>query len=199
MIAEPLQSSSTKSLFCIAILGVVLAGCSTTGPLTQTPEFEVAGKVSVRTDQQARSGRFIWRQFADFMELEVWGPLGQGRVRLVGTERAITVTQGDRVLAQGDASLVMYEQLGWYVPLPVFNAWLQGAHHEDYDYVPVPPQATPTVGDTGRPQADVLFSQLGWQVHLSRFELRGGELRPGRISAHKDGLKVLVVAARSAG
>ena len=172
----------TKPFFLLAILMAVAAGCAHQPIPPEAVLFSIDGKISVRNGQQGRSGRFAFKEYAQFLELEVWGPLGQGRTQLSGNEDSLTLTQGDKVLAQGDAESLMREQLGWYVPLAVFSAWLQGTPHADY----------PLAGVETTQQAQ-RFLQAGWQVELSRFVEAGNVRRPGRISAVKGELRVLLI------
>ncbi len=44
--------------------------------------FELNGKMAVRNAAERYSARFIWRQSGRVFDIDVWGPLGQGRVHL---------------------------------------------------------------------------------------------------------------------
>ncbi|MEM7098465.1 MAG: outer membrane lipoprotein LolB [Pseudomonadota bacterium] len=174
----------SKSLFCIVILLLFLSGCRSLDVGETQPDFVSSGKVSLKTPNQARSGRFSWEEYrADangvHYVLEVWGPLGQGRTRLAGTDEFLEIIQNGKILAQGESQLLMLEHLGWSVPLDVLSAWIKGAPHPDtpFDEMATEPGAR-------------LFNQARWQVTLSRFE----GVHPTRISAVRGTLKVLLVS-----
>ncbi len=150
--------------------------------------FATDGKISVRRGTQGNSGRFAFSQYVDSLVLEIWGPLGQGRVRLAGNEDQLILSRGGKTLAAGDAASLMQEQLGWYVPLDVFSAWLQGAPHDGFRVEWLDQSAQLSS-----------FRQLNWQVELSRFGQSQDLRRPGRIDAVSGDLRVLLVTRSSQG
>ena len=184
MIAKKCISRSVdfaKPLFYIVILTVGLYGCVHSPPSPERPLFSTGGKISIRQGTKGSSGRFSFEQYDTSIALEVWGPLGQGRTRLAGNEQRLQLTQGDKTLAAGPAAELMQQQLGWYVPLNVFSAWLQGQPHPDFP-----------VDWRLQDSQQQRFVQLDWEVEFSRFG-SAPEGQPGRISATKQGLRVLLV------
>ena len=146
--------------------------------------FTAQGKVSIKTSSQGRSGRFSWESFdarsgQSHYVLEVWGPLGQGRTRLAGTDDQLTITQGGKLLAQGASYQIMLEHLGWSVPLTVLDSWIKGIPHPQLPH----DELAAEIGERS-------FTQAQWQVTLSRFE----ENYPTRISATRGALRVLLVS-----
>ncbi len=201
MIADWPCQARTKSLFCIAIFyrlgcrtaavalcAASLAACMPgTSPKPQTTaaglEFEVTGKLAVRNAQRGQSMRFRWRQYPQHYVIEVWGPLGQGRVHLHGTADFMTVERGDEIVAAGVPAEVMQAQLGWSLPVQVLSRWIVGEPHPDY-------MVTQLAKDK-RGQVNG-FTQAGWQVSLSAIELRQRRSTPGRIVAARQAQKITV-------
>ena len=85
-------------LFLIALsVSTLLSACAVLPPLGEglAADFRVRGKIGVH-DQSSAAGSFSasfdWIQAGDAFAIELWGPLGQGRTRLTGDAKAVTVT-----------------------------------------------------------------------------------------------------------
>jgi outer membrane lipoprotein LolB len=179
--------------FHIFLLLTGLSGCqSLPAPAPGPGSFSLKGKVAVSEGGERFSANLLWQQDAEDFRIDLWGPLGQGRVRLVkqGQEVRLESTAGE-VLAEGESERVMREQLGWSLPVAVLPAWVQGrplagVAAEDVRY-----------DEAGRITA---FRQLGWAVALEGYQTLSGELGarslPSRVKALSDTASVrLVVSA----
>ena len=175
-----------KSLFLQAILlNVVLLGCAGRAPSQQENwDFWVSGKLAVTSAGEGHSARFNWRQLADHYEIEVWGPLGQGRTQLSGDAQQMTVKRGTRLLDSGHPDDVMLRHLGWTFPVDALPAWLRGNPHADLALSAVDED------DDGLVHG---FRQAGWLVGFERFKQFDQGVRPRRITATRDDYRVRVV------
>lgn len=149
----------------LQVLILLLAGCAVTpttpvGPPT-ADDFELVGKLAVVDGSNSVSARFRWRQIDDQFAIELWGPLGQGRLRLEGDARTLRVVDAaGAVLTEGPHEAVMQRELGWTLPLAVLPDWVRGRPHAGLP-------ATARVSDAaGRL---VGFQQLEWSVELGRW------------------------------
>ena len=182
------MNSAPKSLFLKVILicgMLILAGC-VSQPLDREEswDFRVLGKLAVKDAQTGHSARFDWRQVGRIYDVEVWGPLGQGRTRLVGDATRMTVTRGAEVLANGHPDDVMMAHLGWVVPVDALPAWLRGD--------PYPELALASVVEDAHGRM-TSFHQAGWTVDFERYKVFGAEEKPGRITAVRGDYRVRVV------
>ena len=186
MIADWRRFQVHKSLFLKAILlNVLIAGCAQQNakPTFDTLDFTAVGKIGVRAAERGYSARFRWQQQGQRYAVEVWGPLGQGRTLLEGNPQLMTVSRGDKVLAQGDPVQVMQTHLGWSVPVGILPAWLQGAAADQLSV------QAPQTDEQGRL---VGFEQAGWQVSFSRFREFAQKISPAKIIAARGEQKVTV-------
>ena len=188
MIAENFLASRLKYLIFKVILYLFgVAGCAATAPLSSTApvEFEVLGKIGVRNGQQGYSAQFTWRQYFDGYQVEVWGPLGQGRTRLEGRKEAATmlVWRGDRLLGQGAPQQIMMDNLGWSMPVDVLPFWMRGQPHGK---IPVMHEIRDASGRFVR------FSQAGWQVEMNRYATAQART-PGRVVARQADRTITVI------
>ena len=145
----------------LALLLGALAGCTGLPVVPEAPEtFVLTGKVGVREADESFSANLLWHQKGEAFEIDLWGPLGQGRVKLVKKDGEISLESAKGVLAQGDPEQVMQTHLGWSLPLDVLPAWVQGAPFPD---LPVSGLSEDASGNVSG------FEQAGWAVVLERY------------------------------
>lgn len=141
---------------------LLIAGCAGLPGQPETPEtFVLTGKVGVREADDSFSANLLWHQMGDAFEIDLWGPLGQGRVKLIKKNDEISLESEKGVLARGEPEAVMRTHLGWSLPLEVLPAWVQGG----------PFDGIPATGLRQDEAGRVLeFEQLGWEVVLERYQ-----------------------------
>lgn len=158
---EPAALTSIRRLPA-AVCCLLIAGCAGLPSQPETPEtFVLTGKVGVREADESFSANLLWHQMGESFEIDVWGPLGQGRVKLVKKGGEISLESDRGVLARGEPEAVMRTHLGWSLPLEVLPAWVQGGPLENV-----------TATDLRQDEAGrvVGFEQLGWAVVLERYQ-----------------------------
>lgn len=147
--------------------------------------FQILGKIGVKQAGDGFSANFDWRQHTQARyEIDVWGPLGQGRTQLKGDQGAMQVSRGDQVLALGQPDEVMLAHLGWSIPLDVLPAWIRGVPAAQYGV------DDRRFDDQGR---FVEFTQAGWAVTLDRYDQRKDIMTPGRIKASQADKTITVI------
>lgn len=175
----------------LCLLGVLLlAGCVGNPPPSPSADFWIKGKIGVVYGDRAFSARFVWAQQGDRFDIDLWGPLGQGRTRLRGRGQQLEVLDGEGgVLAAGQPQALMLERLGWSLPLDLFLDWLNGR-----------PSARAPVRDQRHDAQNRLtsFEQLDWRVNYDRFQAFPSGVLPRRVTAEKEGSRVnLIISERS--
>lgn len=181
-----------KFLFLKVFFLLLLTSCVGAPQMPESVEtFVLRGKVAVREGQENFTANLLWQQQGSGFEMELWGPLGQGRLNIVKQGADIELRNGaGSLLAEGDVQSVMREQLGWSLPIDILPAWVQGQPmagepvlHLKYD-------------PAGHPSA---FEQLGWSVVLDRYEAvtAGAESRdlPTRITAERGQSRLRLVVS----
>ncbi len=181
-------AGSVLGLFVVIL---ALSGCVSTPVAPDVPEtFVLSGKVGVREAGENFSANLLWHQRGEAFEIDLWGPLGQGRVKLVKHDDQIQLRSDQGVLAEGDAETVMRQQLGWSLPVDVLPAWVQGQPLADA------PAQEISRDDLGRITG---FEQLGWKVVLERYEQVANEFEqrhlPRRVTATRAEGRVRLVVS----
>ena len=166
-----------SALVALLLVGAVVSACT----VARLPEsvadadFRLRGKIAVRGPGDSFSASFDWIQTGATFDIELWGPLGQGRVRLRGDGRRLTVTDARGATTSGiSAEPFMASALGWSVPISALPFWVRGR------YDPGSP-----VGERRRAADGTLasFEQLGWTVEVSRWGESAVGPVPGRVVA----------------
>ncbi len=160
---------ASKRLVLLAFFAGLLAGCASLPQPGPAGGFVLRGKLGVVDARDSFSARFLWQQRDDEFAIELWGPLGQGRVNLTGRDGIIALREGDgTVIDSGPPDDVMRRHLGWSLPMAVLPAWVRGG--------PAPGHRVSgrVVDEDGRLTG---FRQLGWTVELERFRpVEGGRV-----------------------
>lgn len=164
-----LPAGVSKRLVLLAFSAGLLVGCAALPQPGPAGGFVLRGKLGVVDARDSFSARFLWQQQGDAFDIELWGPLGQGRVRLTGRDGSMALVEGDgTVIDSGTPDAVMRRHLGFSLPMAVLPAWVRGAPAAGHRV------SGRVVDGDGRLTA---FRQLGWTVALERFgAVEGGDV-----------------------
>ncbi len=163
-----LQVRETAVTVMLAVL--VVDGCALQPSPPVSAPYAVSGKAVVRAPQGNQRLQFRWQQQQGRYDVLVWGALGVGKTRLLGTQERLQVTQGNQPPVVGPAAELMAQYLGWAVPLSAFSDWLQGK-----PAATLLVQSPPQLDDQGRL---ISLKQQGWSVVFAEYGQVNGQWRP---------------------
>lgn len=177
-------------ILCSLLLLLAVAGCLAPGGSALTHlDFRLRGKIAVRTEQEAFSAAFDWRQAGRRYQIDLWGPLGQGHIRLRGDGSTLSLTDSGGAVWRGDDAVALMDQtLGWSVPTTALRHWVRGRYDPS---LPATPLAEQEGADDERLHQ---FEQLGWTVRASRWRDTAIGPAPGRIVAERNGRRIVVAS-----
>ena len=157
---------SKFSLSLIAASTLILSGCQQyTQPqapnVAQIPEaaknFNLQGKIGVRTPGQSGSAFFTWVQQQDAFDIELSGILGVGKTQISGQPGNVTLNSAKTGLIQADTPEELLQRAtGWQAPITHLVGWVQAK--------PATTQAKISKDEQNRP---IQFLEDGWTVDLS--------------------------------
>ncbi len=173
-----------KLLFLNVFLAAFCIACSTLSPTSDGTGFGLRGKLGVVDGSESYSARFLWRQTGERFGIDLWGPLGQGRMRLEGDHEQMVLIKGSEVLAQGKHDEVMRTRLGWTLPLNALPSWVLGRPDASLDV------AAHQYDAEGRL---VAFEQSDWRVTYAQFRQIGERWLPRRITARRGDYRVRLI------
>jgi|GEM_PF-515721 outer membrane lipoprotein LolB len=171
----------------VSLAVLMLGGCALQPSVPVSAPYAVSGKAVVRTPQGNQRLHFRFQEQQGQYDVVVWGALGVGKTRLLGTQERLQVTQGNQPPVVGPAAELMAQYLGWAVPLSAFSDWLQGRPATTW-----PVQDPPQRDDQGRL---IGFKQQGWSVVFTEYGQVNGQWRPRLLEITGEGTFVRISLA----
>ena len=156
---------SKLGLTLFATSSLMLTGCQ---PFVQKPanisqqveaenQFNLQGKIGVRTPQQSGSAFFTWVQQQQQFDIELSGILGVGKTQISGQPGQVTLNSAKTGLIYAESPEELLEQAtGWQAPITHLVDWVQARPATVNAQIQKDPQQRPTQ-----------FIEDGWTVDLS--------------------------------
>lgn len=89
-------------------------------------QFQLNGKIGVRTPQQSGSAFFTWLQDGDSFDLELTGILGIGKTQISGTAEGVTLNSSKTGLIEASSPEELLQRAtGWQAPITHLVDWVQ--------------------------------------------------------------------------
>lgn len=121
---------------------MLLAACQHTPtlpqlpPVTQQPnstaspnhvQFQITGKIGVRTPKQNGSAFYVWQQQQDAFAIELTGAMGIGRTVIQGNAQHAQLESSKTGLITADnPEELLYKATGWVAPITHLTDWTRG-------------------------------------------------------------------------
>jgi outer membrane lipoprotein LolB len=171
----------------LVLAATLVAGCATYRPALEDPSatwqsrqsqllllntWDIQGRVSARSSSNGWQVSLRWARDKQRHEIDLWGPLGRGHVRLTLDDSGAQLRDADQNTYQADdAEQLLFETTGWWLPFDGLNYWILG--------VPIPDVPNQHVlDDSGRLMT---LKQLGWDIRFMRYRRFGRFEFPGKL------------------
>ncbi|MCF6217671.1 MAG: lipoprotein insertase outer membrane protein LolB [Gammaproteobacteria bacterium] len=153
--------------------------------LQQLTEWRLEGRFAIKTASDSWSGSLYWQQRDKAYDINLSGPFGQGAVRLTGDPYRVVLntSEGELVGHEGPEQL-MYEALGWRIPISSLQYWAVG--HPD-------PAKSPPLVTLDEFERIASLQQGEWHVSYPRYRLFQQIELPGKIVIKNQQLRVRLV------
>lgn len=186
---EGIGMSTSKPLLIklfLLFLGVSCSSLPRSDPAVKA-DFILEGRIGIRGMDRATSASVRWVQSENNFDVVFWGPLGQGKTRLVGSASSVTVETADAERVENIApGKILQEQVGISAPIDAFSVWVRGR----------PITGAIVEGLERAETGDVIaFKQLGIDLAYRDFRLVDGYRVPHRISC-TDGMVELTILVK---
>lgn len=133
--------------------------------LEQKADWTITARIAGSTEDDGWNGKLSWRQSAENYQMHFQAPFGQGALQLLGNaDRVEMRTSDNQMLVADDVESLLYEQMGWRLPLKGLRYWVLGLPMP----VTEPEQAEPVLSfdDLGRLTS---LRQSQWQVNYEAY------------------------------
>jgi len=155
------NSKFALRFYALVLAMLVLNGCSLIPKHVEDPSYDWAfeGRMSISDGQQASSFNVDWEQTAGNFEIELYGPLGQGRTQVSGTPEQVILTQGTQYWIADDLTQLALELTDMQLPLDYLQYWVR---------------ALPEPNSVAEQQRNELgqvttLTQAGWLVEFTEY------------------------------
>lgn len=135
-------------------------------------QFDIKGKIAVRTTQDSGSATIHWLQNGDNYTISIFGPLGSDGMTLHGRPGSVTMelANGKKVSAN-NAETLLAQQWGYHLPVSYLKYWIRG--------LPAPGADSQKLDQYNRITS---LSQAGWQVEFLTYTNQNGIEVPQKIN-----------------
>lgn len=133
--------------------------------LEHKADWTLTARIAGSTEDDGWSGKLSWRQIEGSYQMYFQAPFGQGAVQLLGTPEQVEMRTSDQqVVVADDAESLLYQQLGWRLPLKGLRYWVLGLPMP----VTLPAEAAPVLAFDGAGRLASL-RQSQWQVNYEAY------------------------------
>ncbi len=148
--------------------------------LAARPDWSLSGKIAISDGKDGGSGRIDWKQHGSDFDIRLSAPVTRQSWRLVREGRRVRLEGLEGGTLQGtDAEALLYQALGWLVPVDALAAWARGARASS--------DAQLEFGADGLPS---LLTEDGWSVEYRAWDSVGDPPRPKKVFASQGESKV---------
>ena len=146
--------------------------------LQSQASWDFEGRVALSNEKDSISAAISWRHSVDKDEIELSGPLSQGKVTILVTVDKVLVDDGENPKEySGQVDVVVGEQLGVDMPVSSLRYWVLGVNQ------PLQPVVEQESG----------FLQAGWQVGFKELQIVNSELLPRKINLEKNKTRIKLI------
>lgn len=146
--------------------------------LQQQKNWSFEGRLALVDDKDSVSVSILWRHADDQDDIELIGPLAQGRVKVSVTAEQVVVDDGEtRNVFYGEPEQVVAEQLGVDMPVNALKFWVLGVYDPAQSFVEQPGG----------------FYQGGWLVRYREMQRVKANLLPKKMTAEKDKARIKLI------
>lgn len=146
--------------------------------LQQQKNWYFDGRLALVNEKDSISASISWHHQVERDDIELSGPLSQGRITISVTADSVVVDDGEKPQEfKGRVDTIVSEQLGVDMPVNALKFWVLG------------------VNDPKQPFTEQVsgFDQGGWLVRFREMQRANTILLPKKISAEKDNTKIKLI------
>lgn len=150
-------------------------------------QWSIVGRAALHSEGEAWTASLRWSQDRDAYSIQLSGPFGRGAVAIDGSDDGVTVhIAGQSPLTSDDAESLLYDNLGWSVPVASLRYWLRG--------LPAPG----AVDQIELNEQGLLahLQQQGWRLDYTRYSEDTATPLPRKLSLESPRMRLKLVLDR---
>ena len=151
--------------------------------LKTVKQWHLTGAIAIKTPGHGQSASLAWQQAKNNYKINVFGPLGAGRVTLSGMPNRVTLQANGKHYEAATPEALMQKVLGWHLPISNLIYWVRGL---------------PATNAAAKEHFDAYhhlsaLQQQGWQVQYLRYTNVDGIDLPSSIMLKQGELTVKII------
>ena len=148
--------------------------------LAARTDWSLSGRIAISNGRDGGSGRIDWKQHGADFDIRLSAPVTRQSWRLVREGGHVRLEGLDGGTLEGsDAEALLYQALGWQVPVDALASWARGARASS--------DARLEFGADGLPS---LLTEDDWSVEYRAWDSSGNPPRPKKVFAAQGDAKV---------
>ncbi|KPJ90340.1 MAG: hypothetical protein AMJ53_13840 [Gammaproteobacteria bacterium SG8_11] len=154
--------------------------------LADVAAWDFSGRLSLKTDNEAWTGKVRWRQSGEEFRLHFNSPTGQGAMQLMSNAQfgvEMRVAEGGVYYAD-DAESLLYDHTGWRLPVSGLRLWVMGLPEGNREIAEL------LFDDQGRIQS---LQQYQWRVQYGPYQQVQAHYLPRKITLQNNKLNLRIV------
>ena len=149
--------------------------------LAARPDWSLSGRIAISDGKDGGSGRIDWKQHGTDFDIRLSAPVTRQSWRLVREGASVRLEGLEGGTIEGaDAQALLYQALGWLVPVDALAAWARGARQNS-------DSAQLQFGADGLP---ALLSEDDWAVEYRAWDAGADPPRPKKVFASQGDSRV---------
>ncbi len=170
----------------IAAIDVEAAWTAHNKKLDALEAWDIDGRISIRFEEEAWHATLLWQQIDQAYHIRLFGPFGAGAIELNGSPQSVVLTQDGQQQYSQDPELLLFQQVGFKVPINGLRYWAVGQQIPDKS-------AKIELDEFGRLAQ---LEQDGWTIRYRGYTNSDGYMMPSKIFMDNKGLDVRIVIGR---
>ena len=131
--------------------------------LSSLQTWNLTGRISIQAGQEGWHAGLFWAQRGRDYDINLSSPLGQDIVQLHGGSDSVVMRSSDGEQRAADAETLLYQRLGWRIPLSGLRFWALGLPDANVPVVSPQDRELDALGRLTR------LSQSGWDIDFRRY------------------------------
>ncbi len=144
--------------------------------LAAIPDWSLSGRIAISDGHDGGSGRIDWSQHGNDFDIRLSAPVTRQSWRMVRTDGHVRLEGLEGGTREGDdAQALLWQTLGWVVPVDALAAWVRGARAK-------PDDASLQFSADGAPS---LLVEQGWTVDYRAWDATEPLRLPQKVFARR--------------
>ncbi|NOZ53935.1 MAG: outer membrane lipoprotein LolB [Gammaproteobacteria bacterium] len=155
--------------------------------LAEIQNWQIDGRISVTTDDEAWSGKLYWQQNANDYQINFSAPSGQGALQLLSGEWGVELRLANGGLYTAtDTDTLLREQIGWDLPISGLWYWIRGLPNPDM-------AQSMRLNEQGLIRT---LEQGEWSIQYDRYQQYQGYQFPRKIFIESEDMSVRLIVSQ---